>query len=97
MAITWRGHRIWTHSRDRRAEFPDQGFAAVKWWGECSCGWKSTACATEDGATGAALNHAWRVTVAPEYPVKGRMEKRRGETMSKRQFMDAVRQTRASA
>lgn len=91
MAVTWRGHTIWTHSRDRRAEFPD---SAVKFWGECSCGWKSTWRATEDNATAAALNHLWRETVAPEFMVKGRKVKRHGETMSKEEF---VQELRASA
>lgn len=82
MAVTWRGHTIYTHG------------AARSWWGECSCGWRSTTRATEDGATGAALNHAWRLTVSPEMhdpEVPGRMIKRHGETMTKRQFMDALK------
>jgi hypothetical protein len=79
MAVTWRGHKVW-YDGERRS-----------WHAHCSCGWVSTTRATEDNATAAALNHLWRVTVAPEYPVKGRMVKRHGETMSKREFMDALR------
>jgi hypothetical protein len=91
MAVTWRGHKVWTESRDRRDENPH---AQVKFWAVCSCGFRSTWRASEDSATGAALNHLWRETVSPEFPVKGRMVKRQGETMTKDEF---VRELQASA
>ena len=91
MAVTWRGHTFWTEMRDRTDEFPG---AQVKYWGKCSCGWVSTWRPNEDSATAAALNHAWRVTVAPRMhdpEVPGRMIQRKGETMSKQEFVQALR------
>jgi hypothetical protein len=85
MALTWRGHTIYTDA-------PSGGMFK----GYCSCGWESTWRDTEDSATGAALNHAWRVTVAPrthDPDVPGRMVQRHGETMTKREFMDALRRS----
>lgn len=85
MSVKWRGHEVWTEHEQRGER--------VKYWGLCSCGWKSTWRASESDATGGALNHLWRVTVAPEYPDKGRMVKRHGETMSQAEFLDALRST----
>lgn len=82
MAVTWRGHTIWTDA-------PSGGmFKAF-----CSCGYESTWRDNEDSATGAALNHLWRATVSPEMKdpkTPGRMMRRHGDTMSKREFLAAL-------
>lgn len=83
MAVTWRGHKVWTEQSSGGM------FCAF-----CSCGYESKWRDTEDVATAAALHHVWRVTVSPEMhdPEKpGRMIKRHGETMTKREFLAALR------
>lgn len=55
------GHRIWVEDRDRRDEFPD---STVKYWGVCSCGYRSYWQGTETNATWAALNHLWKAVGA---------------------------------
>lgn len=64
MAVSVKGHTIWTETRDRRDEFPQMGQSAVKRWAVCSCGYRSKPYATEDAATAAALSHLWKA-VAP--------------------------------
>ena len=58
MALKFRGHEVWTESRDRRDEFPD---SHVKWWAMCSCGYRSTWRGSETIAAGAAYHHLWKV------------------------------------
>ena len=55
------GHRVDIESRDRRDEFPEQGHAAVKWWVVCSCGYRSTARATQAQALGTVFWHVGQV------------------------------------
>lgn len=51
------GHTLSIEKRDRSDEFPDEGAAAVKFWGVCSCGYRSRARSTHSVALWAAFAH----------------------------------------
>lgn len=55
------GHEVRLEVRDRRAEFPKQGAAAIKYWAVCSCGYRSHVRATETTAVMAAVWHVGAV------------------------------------
>lgn len=50
------GHTIAVSHREPPAEWVEHG-ARTKYWGSCSCGWKSTARFTQSVALGAAMHH----------------------------------------
>jgi hypothetical protein len=65
------GHTIGITHREPPAEWIDHG-ARTKYWGSCSCGFKSTARFTKAVALGAAFRHLGEVMGEPavEAPVK---------------------------
>ena len=63
------GHTIGVTHREPPAEWVDHG-ARTKYWGSCSCGWKSTARFTQAVALGAAMHHLGVITAEVEQAEK---------------------------